>query len=420
MKLSKYLLTFGLLLAVGSFVAMPQTAQAARPEKHEGGGLLSPRTASKLDDIRDLMSKKKFDEALQDANTLLGNVGKDYEKAVVEQMIAYIYIYKEDFKQAAVYLKRALDRDSFSDYEIASATVALAQVYVQLERYQDAANLLEQWLPQADEPPSSAYILLATSLAQMDQYKKALPYAKKAIALADQNKEGFHEDWHTLLLSLYFQLEDYPNAAGELELLIAHKPSNKDYWKNLASVYQQMNEDKKALSTLAVAYKQGLLDNGDDQLRLAQLYMLNEEPYQAAQVLDKGLSSGKIEKTPRHYEYLANAYISAKSYEEAAKALGEGAQLDKDGEMWLRQAQVYAQIHDWNKVVQSVDHAMDKGGLEEPGKAYILQGMAASEAKNVSAALKAFKKAESFKDSKDQAENWIRYVNEQVKPLVEN
>lgn len=417
-KINHILFAAALCLAGIGAVAMPASA-ADSGKKDSGGGLISQRTYNQIEQIQKLSEKEQYDKAIAAAKELLGNVGSDYEKAVVMQQMAYLYVYKDDYKTGAKYLSDALDLNVFSDQETSDATIALAQIYFAMGSYQKSLDLLTKWLPKAKDPPPQAYMYAATSYAQLERYRDALPYAKKAIDLAKAKNKPIEEDWYSVLASIYTQLKQYRNAAGVLEILVASYPHKYEYWQTLSSIYMELDEDRKALSTLALAYKQGLVDNQGDLLRLAQLYMLDDQPYPASQVMQKGLADGKIKANSEHYEYLANTLIAAKEYRDATDALAKAAPLAKNGELWLRQAQVFAQMHDWPNVVKAVDKATDKGDLKHPGNAYILKGMAAAEAKNVDAALSAFKHAERFKDTKRQASDWIHYVNDQVKPLVE-
>lgn len=414
--MKSFRLHFLLLTAMAGLLA----SGAVLAQQEQGGGLLSPATASKLEDIHELMEQKSYAEAMEIGKELLESTkGREYENAVVKQTIAYVYIYQDDYQTAARYLKEALDMGVFAKHEWLSASMALGQVYVALEEYRKAIALLKPIVdgPEQENVPSTAFILVANSYAQLEQFRQALPYTKQAIAREDKPREN----WYGLLLAIYFELGEYRNAAETLEIMVANWPQRKRYWTQLAQLYLELDREQQALSTLALAYKQGYLDQQSDLLTLAQLYLFQGVPYKAAQVLKQGLEDDIIEPTSRHYEYLANAYIDAKEYDEALVALGKAADKADDGKFYLRQAQIYASRQQWNEVIQAVDKATDKG-LEDKdmGMAYLLQGMASVEEKKYDQALRSFRKARNYEKSREQAVQWIRYVEDDLMKIAQN
>lgn len=371
------------------------------------GGLLSQPTFRRLTDINEFMAEKNYDEALAVANELLANVqGDDYEAAVVLRQIAYIYIYKEDYPTGLRYLEQALAKKAFGEAEEQSATIALAQLYLTEDKYQKVIELLNGYLKSGKELPPKAYILAAISYSSLNQYKQALPYAKKAVELSEEPRK----DWHKLLLAIYFELHEYRNAADLLEVMIAYWPDEVEFWRNLASIYLELKEDAKALATLALAYEQDMLESEQNLLNLSRLYILYDAPYKAGKVVSTGIADKQIEATVKNLELLATAWTQAREYELAVEVLGEAGGKADDGEFYLQQARLYATMHQWDGVVTAVDNAMKKGSLEKPGTAYILQGMAAVEEDEFDKALKAFTQAQKYEDSKEQAGEWIAYV----------
>lgn len=397
--MKRYLLTLSTLLML---IFAGQALAAS------GGGLLSQRAYDDLNDIHEMMDKKQYTEALTKANAMLkgGSANSEYEKAVTLQTIAYIYIYQDNYDQAARYLQQALNMDVFAEHEEEAATIALAQVYVSQDQYQKAIDVLEKYLKSGKELPPTAYILAATSYFSLEKAREALPYAKKAVQLSDAPRK----DWYNLLLGIYYELNDYREAAKLLETMVAFWPDDKEFWRYLASIYLELEEDDKALATLALAYRQGMLEEESHLLNLSRLYLMDEVPYKAAEVLAKSLADKKVEATADNLELLSMAWTQAREYERAVEVLGEAGAKAEDGELYLRQARLYAALQNWNGVVSAVDKALKKGKLEKPGAAYILQGMAAVEEEEYDQALKAFQKARGFEESEDQASQWITYV----------
>src|SRR5690606_18079963 len=211
--------------------------------------------------------------------------------------------------------QQALDMDVFAEHEEQSATISLAQIYVAQDHFQKAINLLEKYLKSGKELPPTAYILAATSYYSLEKPREALPYSKKAIELADAPRK----DWYNLLLGIYYELNDYREAAKLLETMVAIWPDDKEFWNYLSSIYLQLGEDDKALATLALAYRQGMLESEEHLLNLSRLYLMDEVPYKAAEVLDKAIADKTVNATADNLELLGMAWIQAREYERAVK-----------------------------------------------------------------------------------------------------
>ena len=71
---------------------------------------------------------------------------------------------------------------------------------------------------------------------------------------------------------------------------------------------------------------------------------------------------------------------------------------------------------DWDGVVDSCRRALDKGGLENPGEVWILQGVALAELRRFDEAIEAFESAkrEGSENIRRNANAWIGYVRDRT------
>ena len=132
-------------------------------------------------------------------------------------------------------------------------------------------------------------------------------------------------------------------------------------------------------------------------------------------MLARGMESGVIKPTRENWELLSQAYQMAQENELAIGALQKAAALADDGELFVREAQLHAAVDNWEGVQRAAEHAVEKGGLENPGRAWMMIGMAAYERGENAAALRALREAAKHADSKRNAEQWIQYINNQIR-----
>jgi len=360
----------------------------------------------KLSESHELLADEKWAEAL----ALMDEMSRRkrlnaHEQALMWQTYAYIQSSQEKYKQATESFEKCLALDALPEAAALNTQYNLGQLYMSIEDYDAAVKTLEDWLGKAENPAGSSYYLLAMAHVQNEDLPRALPHARSAVARAKAPVES----WLQLLLSLEFELKHYRKVADVLEVLVTHFPS-KTYYLQLSAIYNELDREKRALAVLELAYVQDLLDRESELLNLAQLYLFHDVPYRAAHVLEKGLEQKRIDDEADNWELLGNAWLQAREYDRVIAPLGRAAELSDDGEIYVRLAQVHMEREEFSEALAALEQAFAKGGLEEPGRAYLLLGITHSGAKRYSSARKAFNRAHKYEKSRKEARQWISHV----------
>lgn len=391
------------------FIGLPLVAVAA------GGvtvplnrSLLSTDTYQRLSSAQHMIDSGKYDEALNRLNALVPRVqSSKYEYAVTLQNIAYAYISRNDFNAALPYMNRAMSENAMPPSAQRQLVLDLGKLYVRVGQYTDAQRVMGAYLRAESNPPADADMVIATINAKTGQCRSALPYAKRAV----EKNSAAPESWYQLWIACAYSTKQYNTAVDALYAALERWPQNADYWRQLGQTYAQNGDNGKALGVFALMYRQGLAQNEQDYLNLVSLYMQNNEPYEAANVLQKGLDAGTVTSNENNYDLLAATWLDAKEYDKAISSLGQAAKYAKTGDAYLKQAQLYQQNHEWFSVVRATQRALQKGGLQRPGRAWLLQGVAQAENKQYPEAATALKEATKYADVRTEAETWMRYVN---------
>jgi len=370
---------------------------------------ISPRLYKRLIKVEKLISNKSYQQAEQKLNAMLKSVEQNsYEQATVLRSLSSIYALKEQYNKAADALSRAISLNVLPKNQHQQAVLNLGQLYMALEQYSKAVQTLEPWLAENPDPDVQIHVLLANAYAQLKQYREALPHIKKAIARSKKPEES----WYQLNLALYFELENYSPAAGILKTLIRLYPDKKPYWQQLASVYQQLKQYKKATSIRHLAYKKGFVDTENDILELANLFLYIGSPYKAAKLLKDGFQHKKIRSTSKNHETLAHAWTMAKEFDNAIIALETASKLNDKGSLSQQLGQIYVEQEKWSLAINALHKAISKGGLKNTGNTHLLLGMSYYELKNSQQAKKSFLKAAQYSKNKKAAMQWLNYIKE--------
>lgn len=406
------------LLLLSSLLFVPALALAQEDggseRKTEKTPAMSQKVYNSLTEAQELIEGKKYSEGLAVLRELESEGDMtDYERAQMYNYFAYTYFTMERYEDAIRSYQKVLAQPEIPTGLTRNSLYTLAQLYFITEDYRSAVNIINKWFKIADKPTENAYMLLGQGYYQLKEYKKALEPLKTAYKIVQDRGDKPKENLLLLLRVVYFNLEDYQNMIGILKELVKYHPKN-EYWLTLAGVYSELKQYKKQMAILEILYERGALQRGPQQLNLANLFLLNEVPYKAAQVLQKGIDNGVIEADVRNLRLLSQAWSQAQYPEESIPPLRRAAQKSDDGDLNMRLAQSYINLDRYEEAVDQLEAAFRKGGLKRPDQANVMLGMALFELEKFESAKKAFRSATEDRRSRKAAEQWLAYVsNEQ-------
>lgn len=125
----------------------------------------------------------------------------------------------------------------------------------------------------------------------------------------------------------------------------------------------------KALSTFALAYKQGYLSKKSEYKALVQLYASSDVPYKSAELQKKYMASGMLESEPSDLATLANTLQLAREYSEAAKFYGQAAAKSGDADHYRKQGVLLLTAEDYKGAIAALTKSMDSG-VDSVGKVH--------------------------------------------------
>ena len=282
----------------------------------------------------------------------------------------------------------------------------VGQLQTMLERYDDAIVTLEKWIAQVETPAPSSYYTLAVTYYQAGRPEDSLAPAKKAVELSVDTPR---ESWYRLLLSLYLSSSEYDEALALLDDIIIAYPK-KDYWSQMAAIYSQKDDMGKSLAVQQLAKGEGFISESRDLLRVAQMLMVQGLPHRGAEVMKTGLDDGSIEPTRQAYQTYSDTLLQSREWALAVDPLAKAAEMEENGRLFVRLAQVNIQLGRWGDARNALDDAFDKGDLSDEGQAHILYGIAAFNDKKWNSATRAFGRAERFDGTRETAGKWKAYV----------
>lgn len=366
---------------------------------------LSEKVFRVLTEIYELREADKTDEALRKAESLLNRRLSDHERAQTLLLKTDLLLGLERYREAIVPMEAALATGAVPEQRIDQIRYNLGQLYSQVGRYREAIRVLESWIREAKSVPANAYFVLAACHLELNALKAARRWADKGRAESDTLSYSQYQ----FIASIYVQQSDWTALQTLLEEAIQAFPDKVEFWRQLAQVHLERDREAQALSVMRVAYANGLLQRGEDLVRLAQLMRLRNAPWLAANVMEDGLRRKRIEPSSRNWLLLGNAWMAAREYDRAYPPLEKAAQLTGQPRDWLRLARLYAQNAGWSGCIESTDAGL-RTDPPNPGPFQLLRGICAYEEGDFEAALDAFAKARRSRESEAEARGWIQFI----------
>lgn len=405
------------LLLVLLALAVASVGLAQEDEQQSLGDLETQETASMRESTYKELAKAQ--EAAEAENYSLAvqtleKLGKEdlnnYERCQLLNLSAYVYYAQGQIPKAISAYEQLLVQPELPEALETSTLYTLTQLYFSREQWQKSIDMLQRWLDKTKEPSIQAYEMMAQAYYQQQKYREALRPAWKVIELTQAAGEAPRENSYLLLRVLNYELKQYDQVIDVLQELIARWPK-KQYWIQLAGLYGEVENQKKQLNTLELAYLQGYLTNESEILSLISLLLNNEIYFRAGKILAKALDDGTVSPTLEHWRLLSQAWTMAQENERAIPALEHAAELSNDGKMDAILAQTYMNLGRWEDAAAAARTALSKGGVSRPDQVQVMLGQAYFELERFDAAREAFTAAQADQRSRQLAAQWLNYID---------
>ena len=372
---------------------------------------ITTKTFNKLTEAQEMMAQDNIEAAIEELELLLEEVqDQSLDRALTLQMLGYAEMSAERFEVAIGHLRSSLELNKLPESVKYNVGYMVAQLYAALERYDEALDFAADWFVSLESPKPSQMMFMANIYAQTKRFRDAIPYAENAIEASDQPSES----WYQLITSANFEIEDFPQAGKWLLKLVERWPEKGSYWEQLASIYVMMEDEAMALSTLRLAWSEGVLDREASIKSMVQLAAARGIPDHAARMIESGFEQGLLPRDETFVRLLANALVSAKENKLAIGAFRRLSEIAKNGEPLVRVANLYLEMGQWQQAEQALEKAIDLG-LDDAGSAYLLLGIVLAEQDNYKESFVALRRARSFEKTQRQAAKWLSYAEDMRK-----
>ncbi len=376
---------------------------------------MSQAVFENLQEAQELIEAKQYANGHQILKTLRGKTDLSiYESAQIWNLTAYAYYLEERYSEAIKAYEQVLTNADIPEAITQSTLKTLSQLYFTVEDYRKALTTVNRLIAVVKDPSPDVFMLLGQAHFQLNEYKQAIRPISTAIEKYRTQGKAPQENWLLLLRVCYYELKEYKPMIDVLRQLIALYPKEQ-YLLTLAGVYSELGDTRKQLALTEALYESGYVTEPHHVVNLANLYLLHGVPYKAAKVLQKEIDANHVKADDRNLRLLSQAWYQAREDEKAVPPLARAAALAGDGELFIRLAQSYINLDRWDEAADAVRKGLQKGGVKRNDIANVMLGMALFNQRKLADARSAFALAAKDKRSSKVANQWLAYVDSELK-----
>ena len=459
-KILYLLAIFAFSFSYTSSIVEAQSSSEAKNEKkikYKKARALSSKTAKKMAKVYEAL--EVVDEKGEPAPDMVTVIEiltelkdnqdslKSYDRSVVWNSWGYVYFSDGKYDLAMQSYENVINEPEVTLPIRNAALFTLAQLNLVQENYRKGIDLILQWMGEVETVTAQSWSLLGSAYYSIEDFRKSLSSMEKAVSLAEEEGYKPKENWYNLMAASIDALKTEIGVKKALlrrldiyEILVNLYPK-KIYFLQLGGVYGELDREKDYMITLKAAHAKDLLDKQSEYLALAQLLLLNQNPYWAAEVLVSGQKKittytetvkdkvtgeeKKIEKTgpvvkdtEKNLRLLADSWRMAQEIEKAIPVLEKAAKLSKEGKPYVLLGNLYLSEDKVQLAVDAILKGLKKGKIDKLSQVHLTLGQAYFELQKFDEAKKEFRIAARDKDKtiKSTANNWIKYTeNEEIR-----
>lgn len=351
----------------------------------------SNKTYLKLMEVQELWDAESYNDAvamLEDFYTKVGD--NPYDQAVILQYIGQTEVFRGRIDSARAAMEKALQLPGIDVQLQADLYVMYGQIVLGDEQYELAKDALEFWYQNTTKERRPQVIF---SLGYANYMNGDLPRAEEILFEAIGLSENPRDTWYRLYYQCLFDQRKYKMAEAVVLGMVSRSPLESDNWRILANHHLQLEDNKKALSAIAIAYQNDWLEGASDLERMIALYSAIDVPEKSARLLRTHIADNSIEKDADVLKRLGTLWLVARERDNAKVALEEAAAIAPDGRTYELLGNIYFEDENWRAAYDAFLKAVDSGGLDDPERIYLLAGISAHRGGMTDAARAALKQA---------------------------
>lgn len=359
----------------------------------QSGPTVSKALAKPLKAAQDGMPARNWDAVLsnlKEAQTTAGEKSA-YDNFVINQMLGFVYVQKQDYASAAPALEAAAQSQYATPEQQKGWLRAVMGSYFAQRNYSKTVEVGEQAVKHG-VTDTETYTTIADSQSKLGDWKGAAATIQQVVEhQAKPDKKLLEFQWNC-----YVKLNDSADAGRVIEKLVAFYPEP-DYWLNALAPLSRMDikDAHLQLNVYRLMNDVGVLKRPSDYAEMAELALDQGYPGETQAILEKAFAQRIFteQRDKDRYQHLLDGVKQRVTADLAQLGSSEkDAAVAPTGDAYLRLGAAYLSYGQNDKALAAITKSIDKGNLKSADEARLLLGIAKLRAKNAPEAERDFDK----------------------------
>ncbi|MEX3070189.1 tetratricopeptide repeat protein [Vibrio alginolyticus] len=358
---------------------------------------LSQYTAARVQKAHSMAQEDKLKEAISTLEAL--DLSRGYDQAFVARMLGIFYWQNQQVNPAIQKLELAVNSGLLQDEQAWQTRKMLADMLLNEQEFTKALThyyALSKSVPK-NQKAHEVWLRIAQSHYQLNEWNKVL----SAMGRYEQFGQADELAPLSIKLSAELELKKWKPAIVTIKRLIAIEPARMEWWRQLVALHLRVDDNKRALDSLALANLEGVKLSQDDLKLLAQLYANRGIPERAALVLSE---LDDIDSDSKFKAQQATYWQMAKEWEKSIDSWRVAAKLDSQYNWNL--SQLLVQEGHYQQALAVLDNVSGRQADVALIKARVYHKL-----KRFDDALANAKRSNEIKPS-EQAKSWVTYLSQ--------
>lgn len=357
-----------------------------------------------------------YQGALTELNKLTGKQLNPYEAGQVYKLRGICNFQLQQTQAAADDFQKALESGGLTAAENLELRNNIGRLYLAAGQFQKGIDSLEAWIRSGGQADDKVLYPLSIAYYRVGNIPKATENAEAVL-----RAQGAKPTRELLDFLNVLYVEGGPSKRREraalLERMLDLFPNDKNLWDAVAALYFDANDERRAFEVVKLAYLAGLKTSEQEIKQIVNFYSNFNAPFAAARLLEKEMNANRVQTNLDNLLLLANLYQVAREFDRSIPVLQRASQLSNNGALSERLGRSLFEEAKYREAIAAFRDAINRGGLQDLGNAWVLTGNAYYELDNRDEARKAFAEAARVGNnaSKVAARGWIDFMDNEEK-----
>ena len=345
-----------------------------------------------LSEIQELLKASKFPEAIEKLGAADAMKDKSpFDQHVINQDLLFACSKTNDVPCMSKALAALVDDSLTPAEDVQNYTRYLVQTNYKEQHYDKVVEYGTRAI-KGGFAVDETYLLVESAYYLREHYADAAKFSEPHIADVVKAGQTPKSDELNIFLSSCAKLKDDACVMRALQYQVTYYPKPETWYNLLALVRQQASNDIETLQTYRLMFAVGALQTADEYLEMAQTAMRVGSPGEARSVVQAGLDKHIFtdSRLQRAQRLLADAKQAGTTDEASLAKAAPEADAAPTGVKNAGVGLAYLGYQQYDKAVEQLSKAVNKGGLKNEADSRLLLGIAQLKAGHKDDAVKTF------------------------------